>query len=63
MGTVIEGEYDRVMAVIRECHMTMRQDCRRVAAYIKIDDREGAAGRLDGKIESVEKKLGYELQK
>jgi uncharacterized protein (TIGR00106 family) len=63
MGTVIEGDYDQVMAVIKECHMRMRRDCKRVAANIKIDDREGAAGRLDGKIESVEKKLGYKLPK
>ncbi len=57
MGTVVEGEWDEVMAVIRACHMAVRADNRRVSTLIKIDDREGPGGRLAGKVRSVEDKL------
>jgi|SRR3970282_2202812 len=63
MGTVLEGEWDEIFAVIKECFETMRQDCHRVSALIKTDYREGAKGRLTGKIESVEKQLGREVKK
>lgn len=63
MGTVLEGEWDEIFALIKECFESMRQDCRRVSVLIKIDYREGAKGRLTGKIESVEKQLGREVKK
>ncbi len=57
MGTIIEGEWDEVMAVIKACHMTVRKRCRRVSTLIKIDDREAPPGRIKAKVESVLKKL------
>ncbi len=57
MGTVVEGEWDEVLAVIRACHMVVRADCRRVSTLIKIDDRESPPGRLEQKVRSVEEKL------
>lgn len=57
MGTVIEGEWDEVLAVIRACHMAVRADVRRVSTLIRIDDREGPGGRLERKVRSVEEKL------
>jgi uncharacterized protein (TIGR00106 family) len=63
MGTTIEGEWDEVMAVVKRCHLQMGEAARRVSTFIKIDDRIGATGRLDGKIASVEAKLGRELDK
>lgn len=63
MGTVIEGEYDEVMGVIRECHMAVREDSQRVSAYIKIDDRKGVEGAMLKKVESVEKTVGKPLRK
>ncbi len=62
MGTVIEGEWDQVMAVVRECYETMRKDCRRITCSVKIDAREGASGRIDSKTASVEKLLGRNLR-
>ncbi|RMF80865.1 MAG: thiamine-binding protein [Nitrospirae bacterium] len=61
MGTILEGEWDEVMAVVRECYERMRADCPRITCSIKIDAREGARGRLEGKIESVERRLGRRL--
>ena len=61
MGTIIEGEWDEVMAVIRTCHERMREDCSRISTSIKVDYRAGAAGRIEGKVRSVEERLGRKL--
>jgi uncharacterized protein (TIGR00106 family) len=62
MGTILEGEWDQCMEVIRRCHQRMSEDCARVSCSIKVDYRQGATGRLTSKIESVEKKLGRKLE-
>lgn len=62
MGTVIEGEWDEVMAVVTRCYERMRQDYPRISCTIKIDAREGEGGRIVSKVESVEKKLGRKLK-
>lgn len=61
MGTILEGEWDEVMRVVRECHERMRRDCDRITTSIRIDYRAGASGRLDAKVRSVEDKLGRRL--
>ena len=63
MGTVVEGEWDEVLDLIKRCHREMRRFSTRVITNISIDDREGAFGRITGKIESVEKTLGREVKK
>jgi uncharacterized protein (TIGR00106 family) len=63
MGTVIEGEWDEVLGVVKECFETMKADCNRISVAVKIDYRKGKSGRLTSKIESVEKKLGRSLKK
>jgi uncharacterized protein (TIGR00106 family) len=62
MGTVLEGEWDEVMNVVRQCLERMSRDCNRVTCSIKFDWRRGATGRLTGKVQSVEKRLGRELK-
>lgn len=57
MGTVVEGEWDEILALIRACHMAVRADCRRVSTLIRIDDREGPPGRMERKVRAVEEKL------
>ena len=61
MGTIIEGEWDEVMAVVGACFARMREDCDRITTAIKVDYRAGATGRLTAKIASVEEKLGRKL--
>lgn len=63
MGTTVEGEPEEVFDLILRCHMRMRGVASRVGTSIKIDDHVGRTGRLKGKIESVEKKLGHEVKK
>jgi uncharacterized protein YqgV (UPF0045/DUF77 family) len=61
MATEIEGEWDEVMAVVKAAHDTGRRFTGRVLTSITIDDREGAEGRIDGKISDVEDILGKSL--
>jgi uncharacterized protein (TIGR00106 family) len=63
MGTTVEGEPEEVFELIKQCHMQMREGAGRVGTSIKIDDHVGRTGRLKGKVDSVEKKLGHELKK
>ena len=62
MGTVLEGEWDDVMDVVRQCYERMRKDCDRISCTIKIDYRKGHTGRLSGKTASVEKRLKRKLK-
>ncbi len=63
MATIIEGDTDQVFDLIKKCHQQMRKKSSRVLTYINIDDREGAKGRIKGKVEDVEKVLGKKLNK
>jgi len=61
MGTIIEGEWAEVMAVVTACFEAMRSDCDRIGTHIKIDYRAGSGGRMTSKVDAVEKKLGRKL--
>lgn len=63
MGTVLEGEWDECMAVVRQCLDRMSTDCDRVTCSIKIDWRNGASGRLESKIAKIEQLIGKGLNK
>ena len=63
MSTIVEGEWDEVMAVIKACRDELARDSKRLSVNISIDDRVGATGSLEGKIKSVEEKLGREVSK
>ncbi|MCH7614195.1 MAG: MTH1187 family thiamine-binding protein [Nitrospirales bacterium] len=62
MGTVLEGEWDDVMDVVRQCYERMRKDCNRISCTMKVDFRKGKNGRLSGKVASVEKRLKRKLK-
>ena len=61
MGTIVEGEWDEVMALVTSCYKTMSKDCDRISTSIKIDYRAGRSGRLKSKIRAVEDRLGRPL--
>ena len=63
MGTVLEGERDVCFKVVRDCFERMSGDCERITCTIKVDYRRGPAGRINTKVEKVEKVLGRELKK
>jgi uncharacterized protein (TIGR00106 family) len=61
MGTIVEGEWEEVMAVVTACFEAMRVDCDRISTQVRIDYRTGSGGRLKSKVESVQRKLGRKL--
>jgi uncharacterized protein (TIGR00106 family) len=63
MGTIVEGEWEEVLGLVRRCHETMRGQASRVYTHITIDDRAKAADRIQGKVREVEEILGRELKK
>lgn len=64
MGTVIEGGWDEVMAIIKKCHEEVIKKSPRVISTITIDDRPGKPlNRITEKIKSIEKRLGREVAK
>lgn len=62
MGTVLEGEWDDVFAVVQKCYRRMSERCNRITCTIKIDARQGHDDRLNAKIASVESRLGRKLR-
>lgn len=63
MQTTVEGDEEAVIGLIMKCHRAMREAFPRVLTSVTIDDREGADGRLTGKVEDVERRLGRSLSR
>ena len=63
MGTLIEGEWDRISAVLKRCHKLLRKNYNRVFATIRIDDRKGAKNRIKGKVDEVEQILKRKIRR
>ncbi|MTI49076.1 MTH1187 family thiamine-binding protein [Sporosalibacterium faouarense] len=58
MGTVLEGDLDKILAAIRKMHeVPFGEGAKRVSTQIKIDDRRDKQSSMTGKMESVESKL------
>ncbi len=62
MGTVVEGPFDDVLALIARCHKAVAADCDRVSTVIKIDDRKGATNQIEEKVRKVERLVGRKLR-
>ncbi len=58
MGSIIEGNWDEVMAVIKKCHQTLSSKGLRTITSIKIDDRPSKPmDRLTAKMKSLKEKM------
>lgn len=62
MGTILEGDWDEVMAVVSDCFRELQKDCRRIGMNLKMDYRAGSEPRLHSKIDSVEGHVGRKLR-
>ena len=62
MGTILEGSYDEVMGVVRDCFRALEPDCPRIGMNLKMDYRPGTESRLASKVEAVEQHLGRKLR-
>lgn len=59
MGTIIEGDLDKILMVVRKMHEeTFGEGVARVITTIEIDDRRDKASSISSKVESLVEKLG-----
>lgn len=58
MDTVIEGDWDEVMPVIRRAGQRLREKHDRVYMLLAVDDHKDASNRLNESVRDVEKRLG-----
>jgi len=57
MFTSIEGEWDEVMAVVKEAVEAVKAHSNRVSLVLKADIREGVVDGLTAKVETIERYL------
>jgi len=57
MFTTIEGEWDEVMAVVKQAVDAVAAMAPRVSVTLKADVRPGVTGALDSKVEHIERAL------
>lgn len=57
MFTEVEGEWDEVMAVVKDAVEAVAPYGSRISLVLKADIRPGHTGELDGKVERLERAL------
>ena len=58
MGTIIEGDLDRILVVVGKMHEgVFGEEVARVLTTVKIDDRRDKARGMKEKVDSLKKKL------
>jgi uncharacterized protein (TIGR00106 family) len=57
MFTNVEGEWDEVMALVKQCVDAVAARAPRVSVVLKIDHRPGAEDQLHGKVAAIERRL------
>jgi uncharacterized protein (TIGR00106 family) len=58
MGTIIEGDLDKILAVVRKMHEgTFGEGVARVLTTVKIDDRRDRAQGIKEKLNSLRREL------
>lgn len=62
MGTIVEcGSLPEALSVVERAYEQLGE-CERVYSTIKLDIRKGKVGRLKGKIDSVESRIGRKIK-
>jgi len=60
VGTIIEGDLDRLLTLARKMHEAVFDaGTMRAVTIIEIDDRRDKPSTISSKVESVKKKLGH----
>jgi len=58
MGTILEGDLDRILAVVKKMHEgTFGEGVARVLTTVKIDDRRDKAQGIKDKVASLKERL------
>lgn len=62
-GTCIEGDWDAVMRVVRQCHEHARGVSTHVITTLTIEDEHGASDKLTANVRAIEQRLGRTLRR
>ena len=62
MGTIIEGNWADVIAVIDGCYKTLEPHSDRIYATVKVDYRKTEESRMHSKIDKISATLGREIK-
>jgi len=60
-STCIEGNWDEIMAVVRQCHEIARDETPHVVTLLKLESDDRELNKLRANIESVEEQAGEAL--
>ncbi|MEO6911310.1 MAG: MTH1187 family thiamine-binding protein [Edaphobacter sp.] len=62
-GTLIEGTWDQLMELAKECHFEVRKKNERVLTMMRLDDNGKRTGEIGVPVSRVEQKLGRVVKK
>jgi uncharacterized protein (TIGR00106 family) len=62
-GTLIEGSWDQLMDLAKQCHFETRKKNERVLTMMRLDDYGEGTGEIGGAVNRVERKLGRTVKK
>lgn len=62
-GTLVEGTWDQLMDLAKQCHFEVRTKTERVLTMMRLDDYGERTGEIAGAVERVEQKLGRTVKK
>jgi uncharacterized protein (TIGR00106 family) len=62
-GTCLEGEWDKVVEIVKRCHDQARSISKHVLTTIRIEDEDGVNDKLIANVVSVERAAGRKLQR
>ncbi len=62
MGTVVEGKWEDLLALLTRCFQALEQDSERISLQVKFDYRKGSESRIESKVQSVQAKAGRSLK-
>jgi len=62
MGTILEGSWEEVFAVISDCFKILESQSHRITTFIKVDYRQGDQSRMKSKVEKIQFILNREIQ-
>ncbi len=62
MGTIIEGDWDRVMSVITGCFKILEAQSNRIYSTIKVDYRKTKESRMSSKTDKIKSILQKEIK-
>lgn len=59
MGTIVEtSTMPEALDILNKAYEQLEKDCNRVYASLKFDIRKGKENRMEGKVQSIEQKIG-----